>query len=125
MSVKSICIAISSHMNFTRPELPSYDVLHAKTLEVFGKRPCLFQCKLATASFEGCNIVSIAHTGSGKTLTYLMCLPFCNGKVIILVAALNVLGDQFVGDANKAGFSAICVTADNNNDKTWVVSAVY
>ena len=47
----------------------------------------LLQCK---------DVVSIALTGSGKTLTFLMPLLFNGGKVTIVVTALNVLGDQLV-----------------------------
>ena len=67
------------------------------------------------------NIISIAATGSGKTLSYLITLPFSDGKIIIIVSALNVLGDQFVAETMVAGYLAISVTAENNNDRIFTV----
>src|ERR1700683_4809664 len=78
-----------------------------------------FQCRLGTAQLEGHNIIRIAATGSGKTLLYLITLPFSGGKIIILVSALNVLRDQFVAETEKAGYPAISVTVENNNDGTF------
>jgi len=51
----------------------------------------------------------------------LITLPFFGGKIIILVSALNVLGEQFVAETEKAGYPAISVTAENANDRTFIV----
>ncbi|THH15237.1 hypothetical protein EUX98_g9498 [Antrodiella citrinella] len=48
-----------------------------------------------------------------------MPLQFSPDSIVIIVSALNVLGDQFVDEATKAGFSAISVNADNDNDATF------
>ena len=85
------------------------------------KSHVFFQCRLGTAQLEGHNIISIAATGSGKTLSYLITIPFSGGKIIILVSALNVLGEQFVAEMEKAGYPAISVTAENDNDRTFMV----
>ncbi|PSS32230.1 hypothetical protein PHLCEN_2v1999 [Hermanssonia centrifuga] len=98
----------------------SDDDIRSKTEDVFGKRPCDFQIKLCRAQLEHKNIISIAATGSGKTLSYLMTLPLTGiDSVLIIVTALNVLGDQFEREAQSAGFSAISVNAENDTDEVF------
>src|ERR1700690_1775334 len=104
--------------------LPSFSEITEKTIQVFCKCPCLFQIRLCHAQLQYKDIVSIAPTGSGKTLTFLMPLLFNGGKTTIVVTALNVLGDQFVQEGLAAGFSAISITAENNNDLTFAVSDI-
>lgn len=50
-----------------------------------------------------------------------MTLPFSNDSIIIIITALVVLGDQFVSESLKAGFSAISVNAENDNEKIFGV----
>ncbi|KAH7906213.1 P-loop containing nucleoside triphosphate hydrolase protein [Hygrophoropsis aurantiaca] len=97
----------------------SIEQIQEKTLATFGTLPCRFQAELCRAQLQKKDIISIAATGSGKTLTFLMPLQFSADSVVIVVTALNVLGDQFVCEAEAAGFSAISVTAENDNDKTF------
>src|SRR5882762_5866291 len=61
----------TAFMASSTPRIPSFDELHIKTEEIFGKKPCFFQCRLGTAQLQRCNIISIAATGSGKILSYL------------------------------------------------------
>ena len=108
-------------MSSTAQVLPTDQEIRAKTCNVFGKRPCNFQIKLCKAQLQRKNIISIAATGSGKTLSYLMTLPFSSNSIVIIVTALVVLGDQFVSESLKAGFAAISVNAENSNEKTFQV----
>ncbi|KAI0787245.1 hypothetical protein BC629DRAFT_1440397 [Irpex lacteus] len=66
------------------------------------------------AQRSGKNIISVSRTGSGKTLTYLMPLIDSPDGIVIIVTALNILGEQFVAAAEAAGFSAISVNGQND-----------
>jgi superfamily II DNA helicase RecQ len=107
------------------PELPSAAEIRSRTQEVFGKTPCLFQIELCLAQLRGHyvqqDIISIAPTGSGKTLCFLMPLLFNSDKIIIIVTALNLLGDQFCRQAREAGVNAVSVTSANNTQETFRV----
>ncbi len=86
----------------------SDDDICSKTKDMLGKQPCNFWIKLCHAQLEHKNIISIAATGSSKTLSYLMTLSLTGtDSVLIIVTALNVLGDQFAREAQSAGFSTI------------------
>ncbi|KAI0085496.1 P-loop containing nucleoside triphosphate hydrolase protein [Irpex rosettiformis] len=89
--------------------------LHAEIEKRFRKRPCAFQYKLLEAQQSGKNVISVARTGSGKTLTYLMPLVASPG-IIIIVTALNVLGEQFEREAREANLDAISVNGENESD---------
>ncbi|KAI0702311.1 P-loop containing nucleoside triphosphate hydrolase protein, partial [Cytidiella melzeri] len=81
--------------------------------------PCHFQYKLYCAQQSRKNIISIARTGSGKTLTYLMPLIAASDSIIIIVTALNILGEQFEREARAAGFSAKSVNGENDSDQVF------
>jgi superfamily II DNA helicase RecQ len=107
------------------PNLPSAAEICARTQEVFRKTPCLFQIELCLAQlqaqYNNQDIISIAPTGSGKTLCFLMPLLFNNNKITIIVTALNILGEQFSQQAKDAGISAVAVMAANNTRETFQV----
>jgi len=104
--------------------LPSVAEICSETQKVFGKTPCHFQIELCLAQlqaqYNNQDIISIAPTGSGKTLCFLMPLLF-NNKITIIVTALNLLGEQFSQQAKDVGISAVAVTAANNTRETFQV----
>ncbi|KAI0814836.1 hypothetical protein BC629DRAFT_1467385 [Irpex lacteus] len=115
----------SSSTGATPPAIDLSDgELRAKCEEIFKKRPCDFQIKLYRAQRKGKNIISVARTGSGKTFTYLMPLIDSDDGIIIIVTALNILGEQFVQEAQAAGFSAISVNGANDTDDVFAVSSM-
>lgn len=102
------------------PQLTDSEV-RAEMERVLKKRPCEFQYKLYRAQESGKNIISIARTGSGKTLTYFMPLVTSQDGIVIIVTALNVLGDQFEREANAAGFTAKSINGTNESDEIFKV----
>ncbi|KAF9488058.1 P-loop containing nucleoside triphosphate hydrolase protein, partial [Pleurotus eryngii] len=72
----------------------------------FHKRACLFQIEMALAVYEGYDVVGVAATGAGKTLSFfaplVMALEEGQKKVIFIVTLLNLLGQQNSEDLNKA-----------------------
>ena len=106
--------------------LPSTREIRDVTQKVFGMTPCLFQINFCLAQLQAHdnnnNIIATAVTGSGKTLCFLMPLLFNNGKLIIVVMALNLLGKQFVSVIKAAGFEALAVTRDNNKKSVFKTS---
>jgi superfamily II DNA/RNA helicase len=57
----------------------SHDEIRRETLERFGFVPCLWQIRVVEAILKhDHDVVSMAATGSGKTLTFWMPLLFCS-----------------------------------------------
>ncbi|KAH9839264.1 P-loop containing nucleoside triphosphate hydrolase protein [Rhodofomes roseus] len=91
----------------------------------FDKRACLFQIKIACAIRQRQNdVVGIAATGSGKTLSFwiplLMALEDKEDKCMIVVTPLNLLGQQNVDLLSKAGIGAIAVDGSNATNETFM-----
>ncbi|KAI9065739.1 hypothetical protein FKP32DRAFT_1674487 [Trametes sanguinea] len=96
------------------------DVVYTK----FGKRACLFQIRIARALREQQkDVVAVAAMGAGKTLSFwialLMALEDGEGKMVIVVTPLNLLGKQNADVLTAAGMSAVAVDAQNSNGKTF------
>jgi superfamily II DNA helicase RecQ len=67
------------------------------------------------------DIIAIAATGSGKTLTFWMPLLFKKDGIQIVVTPLNILGKQNVNNLAKLGIQGITVTAENATTQTFKV----
>ena len=60
------------------------------------------------------NVISIAGTGMGKTLTFWMPLLFRPpGSIQVVVTPLNILGKQNVACLDKAGLKGIFISAES------------
>ncbi len=81
--------------------------------------------EMAKAVYEGYDVVGVAATGSGKTLSFfaplVMALEEGQKKVVFVVTPLNLLGQQNSDDLNKVGIPAISVTAENASPETFKV----
>ena len=85
-----------------------------KVQKCFGYRPCLWQIRVVQALLKNDkDVVSIAATGSGKTLTFWMPLLFVPEAIQIVVTPLNILGNQNVETLAKVGIKAISITAQS------------
>ncbi|EPT02387.1 hypothetical protein FOMPIDRAFT_1084618, partial [Fomitopsis schrenkii] len=86
--------------------LPTLDGIRAKTLAELKCDPCRWQSMSTLASLEGKkDVVTVAPTGSGKTLTFWMPLLFRDDGIQLVVTPLNILGTQNEGDLAKLGIA--------------------
>ncbi|KAK7692968.1 hypothetical protein QCA50_004609 [Cerrena zonata] len=82
-------------------------------MKKFNKRACSFQIKIALALRKGKDVVGIAATGAGKTLSFwialLMALEEGRDSMIVVVTPLNLLGKKNVEELSAAGISAVAI----------------
>ena len=103
--------------------VPSIDEIRSRTLETFGKRPCLWQAHICEAILNGDrDIISIAGTGMGKTLTFWMPLLFRPLGILLVITPLNILGKQNVATLEKAGIEGIFISARTAMEENFRVS---
>jgi superfamily II DNA helicase RecQ len=102
--------------------IPSLEEMWTRIQDAFGVRPCDFQIQDTIAQLQQKDVVTISPTGSGKSLTFWTPLLFMKKGIIIIITALNILGEQNVNDLAKLGISAVNVTAENANDNLFKVS---
>ena len=87
-----------------------------------GIQPCLWQIAVVRLILEQQDVITVAATGSGKSLTYWMALLYIKYGIVLLVTPLKLLGKeagrsfcdeiQHVGYASKNGcpMSFMCRT---------------
>ncbi|KAG1808243.1 uncharacterized protein BJ212DRAFT_1222509, partial [Suillus subaureus] len=93
--------------------VPSLSEIRHRTEIIFGRRACLWQLKVAEAFLlRDRDIICMAGTGKGKTLTFWMPLLFDSTSVQIVITPLNLLGEQNVQALTKAGIRAISIHAE-------------
>lgn len=93
--------------------LPSLSNIRTHTQRVFGVRPCLWQLRVAETISKGeKDVICVAGTGMGKTLTFWMPLLFRPDGIQIVITPLNLLGQQNVASLAKAGIHAISVSCE-------------
>lgn len=93
--------------------------------EVFGMdvRPCLWQIKVALATLKGeKHVLSVARTGSGKTLTFWLPLVLCDDGIIIVVLPLNILAKQNLDQLSRVGINAVVITGETATPESFEVS---
>ncbi|ETW78200.1 hypothetical protein HETIRDRAFT_429262 [Heterobasidion irregulare TC 32-1] len=98
------------------PTIPLLSEIRKKATKFFGRRPCIWQLKAIQAIIrQDQDVVCIAGTGLGKTMTFWMPLLFRKDGIQIVVTPLNILGqhnvDQLaaIGDIAEGKYRAIMV----------------
>ncbi|EPQ50065.1 P-loop containing nucleoside triphosphate hydrolase protein, partial [Gloeophyllum trabeum ATCC 11539] len=92
------------------PSVPSLTDIRTRVREKFGQRPCLWQLQAVQAILRrDKDVVCIAGTGSGKTLTFWMPLLFRPDGIQIVVTPLNILGEQNTRELQQNRISAIAL----------------
>ncbi|KAJ3715337.1 P-loop containing nucleoside triphosphate hydrolase protein [Lentinula raphanica] len=100
---------------------PNWDAKRVRELgqKIFSKRLCWRQIKPALALHEGKDVVNIAGTGSGKTITFLLCLLMAldDGKDVMVfgVTPLIMIGKQLEKQLETVGVGSVNLHAENNN----------
>jgi superfamily II DNA helicase RecQ len=108
-----------------KPTMHSFAEIRWQTQEILSYRPCLWQIHVVEAILKhDKDIISIAATGSGKTLTFWMPFLFKKDGIQIVITPLNILGKQNVKSLVKMGIQGITVTAENATMQTFKVSEV-
>ena len=88
--------------------LPETDrEVQEKVKEVFGFTPCLWQIHIIRTVLNGDDVIPIARTGSGKSITYWIPVLFIKYGISIIVTPLKLLGSQFAGMLQDNGITAI------------------
>ncbi|KAF8345005.1 P-loop containing nucleoside triphosphate hydrolase protein [Amanita rubescens] len=105
---------------------PSVNEIRSRTLETFGKRPCLWQVRICEAILKGDqDVISIAGTGMGKTLTFWMPLLFRPLGILLVVTPLNILGKQNIETLEKAGIEGIFISARTATEENFRAIAAH
>ncbi|KAF7967710.1 hypothetical protein HWV62_33295 [Athelia sp. TMB] len=106
----------------TPNELPSIAEIRRLTQEKLGHRPCLWQVRVVEGILKhDKDIIAVAATGSGKTLTFWMPLLFREEGIQILLTPINCLGKQNIDSLASLpeGIKGITVTAKNATKETF------
>jgi superfamily II DNA helicase RecQ len=114
-------------MAFPSPtDVPLLSVIRSRTEAVFGCRPCLWQIKVVESILKrDRDVISIAGTGMGKTMTFWIPLLFRpKGSSVIVCSPLNGLGKQNVAALERVGFRAIFIGADTATPENFYVCSV-
>jgi len=89
--------------------------------QAFGIYPCLWQIRVVRAVLAGSDVITIAPTDSGKSLTYWMPLLYIKYGITVVVTPLKLLGAQFVDMLQDNSINAISITAGNATNELFEV----
>jgi superfamily II DNA helicase RecQ len=92
-----------------------------QVFEAFGICACLWQIRVVRAILNGEDVITIAPTGSEKSLTYWMPLLYIKHGITVMVTPLKLLGGQFVEMLQDNSISAVSITASNATNELFEV----
>jgi superfamily II DNA helicase RecQ len=95
--------------------------LQREVEERTGIRPCIWQIEVVCMVLEGVDVMTIAATGSGKSLCYWMALLYVKNGIVFLVTPLKLLGKQFVETLERNELRAVSITAANATNELFEV----
>jgi superfamily II DNA helicase RecQ len=106
----------------SKSHIPSILEIRQRTIHLLGYRPCLWQIRVVEALLKhDKDIISIAATGSGKTLTFWMPLLFRPDGIQIIITPLNILRKQNVDTLTTLGVSRIALHVETATTKNFKV----
>ncbi|KIK24169.1 hypothetical protein PISMIDRAFT_99203 [Pisolithus microcarpus 441] len=99
------------------PCTPTLSEIQHHVQDKFGICPCHWQLKVTEALLNGDNdVVCIASTRMGKTLSFWIPILFRPRGIQIVVTPLNTLGRENVASLARAGIKAIAINAIDTFD---------
>lgn len=104
--------------------IPTYDEIRECTFKHFGRTPCYWQSKVGQLIMAGHDVICVAPTGAGKTLSFWIPLLFRPEGVIVVITPLNILGSQNKSQLEKLGIRAITLNAYMATRATFDVSSL-
>ena len=84
-------------------------------------QPCIWQIEVDCKVLEGIDVITIAATGSGKSLCYWMALLYVKYRTVFLVTPLKLLGKQFVETLESNDLCTMSMTAANATNELFKV----
>ncbi|EPS96958.1 hypothetical protein FOMPIDRAFT_34024, partial [Fomitopsis schrenkii] len=91
-------------MTSQREDVPSLEEIRRRTTAKLRCDPCRWQARSTQDILRGDkDVIAIAPTGAGKTLTFWMPLLFKPDGIQLVVTPLNLLGTQNEGDLGDIG----------------------
>ena len=103
------------------PALPSLDEMREAVNKCFGFVPCTWQLKAALTQLGQRDLVTLAPTGSGKTLTFWIPLLFNGDGITIVITPLIVLGEKNVKELSDVSIAAINLTTTSTSEEAFKV----
>ncbi|KAJ7769206.1 P-loop containing nucleoside triphosphate hydrolase protein [Mycena maculata] len=104
----------------TGPPKYSFAEIRTKAITHLGYTPCLWQIKVVEAILKrDGDVVCIAATGSGKTLTFWLPLLFRPNGIQLVISPLNILGQQNVAQLAAMKINGITITAETATYKNF------
>ncbi|KAI9434782.1 P-loop containing nucleoside triphosphate hydrolase protein [Lactarius indigo] len=91
----------------------------------FGFFPCTWQLEAALTQLKQMDLVTLAPTGSGKTLTFWMPLLFNRNGITIVITPLIVLGDKYVAELSAVSIPAINLASESDDTYEDIESLKY
>ena len=101
--------------------LLSVDEMQGTVNKCFGVLPYTWRLEAALTQLRQRDLLTLAPTGSGKTLTFWILLLFNGDGVTIVIMPLTVLGEKNVNELMKASIAAINLTPASASDKAFKV----
>ena len=89
-----------------------------------GIQPCLWQIAVVHFILEQRDVITVAATGSRKSLTYLMALLYIKYGIVLLVTPLKLLRKHFVEVLTGNKITAMSMTAANATSHLFKVRSI-
>ena len=112
-------------MASSRESVPSLEEIRRRTTDELRRDPCRWQARTTQDILRGDkDVIAIAPTGAGKTLTFWMPLLFRPNGIQLVVTPLNLLGTQNECDLGVLGMRAVAVRAETATPQVFRVSEI-